>query len=155
MIKRTIAISQSFTVVLTHDDSFWMRIAIDMAKEGSTPFGAVLVDEEGQYVAECNTTKLNGPTAHAEMNVIQKMNQLDFDRTEDLTLYTTVEPCPMCMGAIIWAGIGTVKYGLSIEEVSAYCHQIMIKAEDLVAKSWRDIKVIGGLEKQKCNELWP
>ncbi|MEM9856052.1 MAG: nucleoside deaminase [Bacteroidota bacterium] len=141
--------------MLTHNDSFWMRIAIDIAKEGETPFGAVLADEEGQYVADYNTTKLHGATAHAEMNVIRKMDQLDFDSQEDLTLYTTVEPCPMCMGAIIWAGIGTVKYGLSIEEASKYGNQIMIKAEEVASKSWRNVTITGGLEKQKCKELWP
>ncbi|MEM6523675.1 MAG: nucleoside deaminase [Bacteroidota bacterium] len=137
-----------------HDDSFWMRIAIDAAKGGNTAFGAVLVDEEGQFVADHNTTKLHGPTAHAEMNVINKMQQLDYDEAADLTLYTTVEPCPMCMGAVIWAGIGSVKFGLTIEEVAEHCPQIMIKAEILAEKSWRQVSIKGGLEKQKCRELW-
>ncbi|MEM7109535.1 MAG: nucleoside deaminase [Bacteroidota bacterium] len=138
-----------------HDDSFWMRIAIDVAKEGNTAFGAVLVDEEGQFVADHNTTQLHGPTAHAEMNVINKMQQLDYDEAADLTLYTTVEPCPMCMGAVLWAGIGAVKFGLTIEEAAEKCHQIMIRAEVLVKKSWRTVSIKGGLEKQKCRELWP
>ncbi|MEM7110677.1 MAG: nucleoside deaminase [Bacteroidota bacterium] len=138
-----------------HDDSFWMRIAIDAAKEGNTAFGAVLVDEEGQFVADHNTTKLHGPTAHAEMNVINKMQQLDYDEAADLTLYTTVEPCPMCMGAVLWAGIGSVKFGLTIEEAAEECPQILIKAEVLAEKSWRKVSIKGGLEKQKCMELWP
>ncbi len=131
-----------------------MRVAVDVAKDANTPFGAVLVDEEGQHVAGFNTTKLDGATAHAEMNVIQKMTQLDYDEAEDLVLYTTVEPCPMCMGAIIWAGIGSVKYGLSIEEVSAYTKQIMIESLELAKKSWREVMITGGLEKEKCLELW-
>ena len=69
-----------------HDNGFWMRMAIDLAKEGRTAFGAVLVDEEGNYVGAFNTTKLHGPVAHAEINVIGKMEQLDYDIPEDLTI---------------------------------------------------------------------
>ena len=131
-----------------------MRVAIDVATEAGTPFGAVLVDEEGQHVAGFNSTQLEGPTAHAEMNAIWKMEQLDYDNPEDLILYTTVEPCPMCMGAIIWAGIGSIKYGLSIQDVSEFTKQIMIHAEELTEKSWRQISIAGGLEKEKCLALW-
>ncbi|MEM6359857.1 MAG: nucleoside deaminase [Bacteroidota bacterium] len=136
------------------DDSFWMRVAIDVAAEANTPFGAVLVDEEGQHVAGFNSTKLDGATAHAEMNVVRKMDQLDYDNAEDLILYTTVEPCPMCMGAVIWAGIGSVKYGLSIDEVTEFTKQIKLPSTELAKRSWRSILITGGVEKEKCFELW-
>lgn len=136
------------------DDSFWMRIAVDVAAEAGTPFGAVIVDEEGQHVAGFNSTKLDGATGHAEMNVIRKMDQLDYDNSEDLILYTTVEPCPMCMGAIIWAGIGSVKYGLSIEEVTEFTKQIKLTSKELAEKAWRSILITGGIEKERCLELW-
>ena len=136
------------------DDSFWMRVAIDVAAEAATPFGAVLVDEEGQHVAGFNSTKLDGATAHAEMNVVRKMDQLDYDNAEDLILYTTVEPCPMCMGAIIWAGIGSVKYGLSIDEVTEFTKQIKLPSTQLAERAWRSILITGGIEKERCLQLW-
>lgn len=54
------------------DIEFWMKMAIDLAKESKTPFGAVIMDPEGQYVSGYNTTILDGAVAHAEINALQK-----------------------------------------------------------------------------------
>ncbi|MCA6075634.1 nucleoside deaminase [Fulvivirga sedimenti] len=137
-----------------HDNRFWMRMAIDLAKEGKTAFGAVLVDEEGNYVGAFNTTKLHGPVAHAEINVIGKMEQLDYDIPEDLTLYSTVEPCPMCMGAILWAGIGTLVYGASIADAAQHGRQILIKSSTVADASWYDIEICSGIEREACLDLF-
>ncbi|MCX2746145.1 nucleoside deaminase [Mangrovivirga sp. M17] len=139
--------------MISHDDDFWMKMAIDIAKESKTPFGAVLVDSEGQQVAMPNTSKADGPTAHAEMNVLRRMDELDYDYPEDLTLYSTVEPCPMCMGAIIWAGIGTLVYGASINDAAKYSNQIMVSCNELVQRSNADILIKGGYMADECNAL--
>lgn len=139
--------------MISHDDSFWMRMAIDLANEGKTPFGAVLVDEEGQQVGAFNTTINDGPTAHAEMNVIKKMYKLDYDHAEALTLYTTVEPCPMCTGAIIWAEIGTLCYGASIKDASSYLPQIDVPSRDIIAASGKNITIRKYIEQDACIEL--
>jgi tRNA(Arg) A34 adenosine deaminase TadA len=139
--------------MISHDDSFWMRMAIDLANEGRTAFGAVLIDGEGGHVGGFNTTKLHGPTAHAEMNVINRMDELDYDETAELTLYTTVEPCPMCMGAIIWAGIGKVVYGASIADAASVGKQISISSAQVAEASWQDIHIVGGVEQPDCLEL--
>jgi len=139
--------------MLEHDDGFWMRMAIDMAREGRTSFGAVLIDGEGGHAGAFNTSRLHGPTAHAEINVIRRMEELDYDDAAELTLYTTVEPCPMCMGAIVWAGIGKVIFGASIEDAALAGHQIRIKAKEIAAASWRHIRIEGGIEHERCLEL--
>ncbi|NMM48449.1 nucleoside deaminase [Marinigracilibium pacificum] len=140
--------------MITHDDNFWMKMAIDIARDSRSPFGAVLVDCEGQQIAMPNTTLLDGPTAHAEMNVIRRMNELDYDDPEDLTLYTTVEPCPMCMGAIIWAGIGTLIYGASIKHASKFTNQILVSSEEIVNNSNSMLITHGGFMAEECEKLF-
>ena len=82
-------------------------------KEGG-PFGAVIIDKEGNIIAEGNNRVLcsNDPTAHAEVVAIrtacEKLKTYDLS---DYILYTSCEPCPMCLSAIIWANIKTVYYG--------------------------------------------
>ena len=133
---------------------FWMKIAIDLAKESKTPFGAVLIDPDGQHVSGYNTTILDGAVAHAEINVIKKMKQLDYDRAEELTLVTTVEPCPMCMSAIIWAGIGEVIYGCDIPTASKYGKQIDIREKTVAAESWYAPVISGGILASECEKLF-
>lgn len=139
--------------MIHHDDNFWMKMAIDIANEGKTPYGAVLVDLEGQQVSAFNTVKLDGPWAHAEMNVLKKMAQLDYDHPEDLTLYSTVEPCPMCMSAILWSKIGKVVFGASITDAKAFYNQIEISSKDVARAGWYGIMIQADVERDACYEL--
>ena len=103
--------------MITEQDKQFMREAIRLANEsverGGGPFGAVIV-KDGEIVAgSSNSVTIdNDPTAHAEVNTIRKACQML--RTFDLsgcTIYTSCEPCPMCLGAIYWARIGKIFYG--------------------------------------------
>lgn len=82
-------------------------------KEGG-PFGAVIVDKEGNVISNGNNKVLKekDPTAHAEIIAIReackKLNTYDLS---GYILYTSCEPCPMCLSAIIWSNIKTVYYG--------------------------------------------
>lgn len=82
-------------------------------KEGG-PFGAVIIDKDGNVIANGNNQVLlqNDPTAHAEIvairNACKVLNTYDLS---DYILYTSCEPCPMCLSAIIWSNIKTVYYG--------------------------------------------
>ena len=96
----------------------WMKIAYDEATEGMLaneggPFGAVIIQGDQMIAAAHNEVlKNNDPTAHAEINAIRKASeQLERYDLSDCVLYTTSKPCPMCLGAIFWARIGTVYYG--------------------------------------------
>jgi len=96
----------------------WMKIAYNEATEGMLandggPFGTVIVHNDKVIAAAHNEVlKTNDPTAHAEINAIRIASQElgSFDLSE-CTLYCTCKPCPMCLGAIFWARIGTVYYG--------------------------------------------
>jgi len=132
----------------------WMQKAITQAQLGQTPFGAVIVKSDEEYVLTYNTTADDGPQAHAEMNAIKRLNQLKPYQAKDLKLYTTVEPCPMCMSALVWAGIGHLIYGASIEDAAQLGHQIHISSQDIADKAWYSINITPEVERQACLSLF-
>jgi guanine deaminase len=91
-----------------------------LAGEGG-PFGATVV-RDGRIVASGHNQviKTLDPTAHAEIVAIRAANQIlgSYDLS-DCELYATAYPCPMCLGAILWARIKTVYYGCDLEQVGA------------------------------------
>jgi guanine deaminase len=105
----------------------WMQEAIDSAKEGvdarhGGPFGACVV-KEGKLIAVGHNTVLrdHDPTCHAEMNAIRAAaKKLGTHVLDDCELYTTAEPCPMCLSAILWARIPHVKVGVPREVAAKY-----------------------------------
>lgn len=100
---------------MNHQD--FMRRAIALSREsvrrGGGPFGAVITKGD-QIVAEAsNSVTLDGdPTAHAEVNCIRKAaRELGTFNLQGCDIYTSCEPCPMCLGAIYWARLDHVYYG--------------------------------------------
>jgi len=83
------------------------------------PFGAIIVDQKGKIISKGNNKVLteNDPTAHAEIVAIREackvLNTYDLS---NYILYTSCEPCPMCLSAIIWSNIKTVYYGCTKED---------------------------------------
>ena len=103
-------------------DEYYMRIALAEAAEayeaGEIPIGAVIT-VNGKIIARAHnrTEALNDVTAHAEMQAITSAAEyLGGKYLPDCTLYVTVEPCPMCAGAIGWSQIRRVVYGASDEK---------------------------------------
>ncbi len=101
----------------------YMRMAINEAKKGikeghGGPFGAVIV-KDNKVVAKGHNLvlKTNDPTNHGEMMAIHKAcKKLQTYDLSGCEIYTTGEPCPMCMAAILWANIDKVYYGCSISD---------------------------------------
>ena len=100
---------QQETNHITEQDKMFMREAIRLAdesvKNGGGPFGAVIVRDGKIIAGRSNSVTLNNdPTAHAEVNTIREACRLlgTFDLS-DCVIYTSCEPCPMCLGAIYWA----------------------------------------------------
>ena len=132
----------------------FMGIAIVAAAEGATPYGCVIVNKNTQeYLVACNLTKSEGKTAHAEMQALRELNSRDWDPA-DLVMVTTGEPCPMCMGAIIWCGVKQIVYGLSIDKISKYHNQIMLNAQEVINASWQEIDIVGPVKEQECIALF-
>src|SRR5699024_8014424 len=98
-------------------DEVYMQLAIEEAKKaeavGEVPIGAVMVYEEQVIAKGHNHRETNQTTlSHAELIVIQQANEeIGSWRLEDCTLYVTLEPCPMCAGAIVQSRVKRVVYG--------------------------------------------
>ena len=136
------------------DHEYWMDKAISQAKLSDTPYGAVVVNRDDDFIKAYNTVATDGATAHAEMNALYKLQELNYEEAKNLTLYTTVEPCPMCMSAVVWAGIGTVVYGASIDDAAQFGNQIFISSDEVVRQSWYDLALVKGIERDNCMQLF-
>jgi guanine deaminase len=142
----------------------FMQRAIDLSIEGSSkdkggPFGAVVV-KDGKIVGESynRVTSTNDPTAHAEVMAIRDAckNLETFDLS-GCELYTSCEPCPMCLGAIYWAKFDKVYYGNTREDAAkSGFNDSFIYDEIPLPLSERKIKMeeLGQKEAQKAFQLW-
>ncbi len=126
----------------------WMRYALTEARkafeEGEVPVGAVIVHDD-QVIASAHNMRetLKDPTAHAEMIAMtQASESLSSWRLLDCTLYVTLEPCPMCAGAILQARLPRVFYGATDPKGGA-CHTLYQLTND--PRLNHQSIVIGGL----------
>lgn len=134
----------------------WMRQALLQAQaafdEGEVPIGAVVVHGE-RIVGEAHNQRetLNDPTAHAEMIALtQAAEALGTWRLEDCALYVTLEPCPMCAGAVVQARVPTVVYGAADPKAGA-CHTLYSITDD--PRLNHRATVIGGIRQDECSAI--
>ena len=132
-------------------DEQYMRRALDEARqaleEGEIPIGAVVV-AKGKIISRAHnqTETLNDVTAHAEMLAITAAsNALGGKYLTDCTLYVTVEPCPMCAGAIGWAQVPRIVYGAADEKrgYRRYAPNVLHPRAN----------AIGGILEEECRQL--
>jgi guanine deaminase len=142
-------------------DQDFMRLAIKVAQAGiatgQSPFGAVIARGD-IVVAETHNTVWRDldPSAHAEVNCIRQAATAL--RTIDLsacTLYSTCEPCPMCLSATHWSKITRVVFGASIADAAqAGFQELHVAAIDLVQMGRSPIRVEAGLLRDECAALF-
>jgi tRNA(Arg) A34 adenosine deaminase TadA len=108
-------------------DAHFLRRSFDVARRsmthGNHPFGAILVDAGGKVLIECENGYMpaHDGTAHAErLLATEACRTLPADVLAKATMYSSAEPCAMCAGAIYWAGIGRLVYGLSEHRLRDY-----------------------------------
>ncbi len=138
-----------------------MRMAIEKTREGiaagQSPFGAVIVRESEVIASTHNTVwRDTDPTAHAEVNCLRSaaaaLSTIDLS---GCTMYSTCEPCPMCLAAIHWAKIDRVVFGATIADAAAAgFHELYVAAEELAAMGRSPLKVEGGLLREECAALF-
>ncbi len=145
------------TLELDHERH--MRRAIALTNNSpKLPFGAVIVHREsGEPVAEgWNRSKIN-PIWHGEIDALNAHFRAGHQiASSELVLYTTAEPCPMCMSAILWSGISMVVFGTSIRFLQKHgWRQMGLLAEELVSRSpaWK-CTIISGVLEDECNALF-
>jgi tRNA(Arg) A34 adenosine deaminase TadA len=143
----------------TETDLLHLRRAIALAVQaraaGQHPFGALVVDESGEVLAEaenhCRPPE-GDPTQHAETVAVRRVARMaSRERLARATLYTSAEPCAMCAGAIYWANIGRVVYALSesklleITGANAENPTLSLPCREVFARGQRRIEVLGPL----------
>lgn len=137
--------------ILLEEDLYYMQQALKEAQlayeEGEVPIGAIVVGGgrilgKGHNLVE----KLHDPSAHAEMLAITAACQaLNSKLLSNCTLYVTIEPCPMCAGAIHWARLGRIVYGAREEKFGYLRHSPNI----IHGRT----KVLGGILEEEAKEL--
>jgi tRNA(Arg) A34 adenosine deaminase TadA len=112
--------NSSSTMSTSERDEYFLRRSFEVARRamthGNHPFGAILVDQTGNVLIEAENGYMpsRDGTAHAErLLATQACTTLSPEVLAKATLYSSAEPCAMCAGAIYWAGIGRLVYGLS------------------------------------------
>src|SRR5438094_2191249 len=134
----------------------WMREALRAARDAQArdevPIGAcVVVGQEMVAVAGNRTRTDCDPTAHAEIIALRKAAQrVDNYRLADATVYSTIEPCAMCAGALIQARVPLLVYGARDEKAGAVDSHFQICSSD---KLNHRIEVISGVLQAECREL--
>jgi tRNA(adenine34) deaminase len=135
----------------------WMQVALNRAiaagHAGEVPVGAVLVDGTGVAIAEAENRRErdHDPTAHAEIVALRQAGQvLKSWHLESCTLYVTLEPCPMCAGAIILARLGTLVYGA--DDLKAGAVRSVLNLPDSAASN-HHLTVLGGILETPCRQV--
>lgn len=139
------------------NDECYMRQAMTIAQANRRhPFGAVIVDPtHNQTISEGVNRASENPLWHAEIVAINN-GAAKAPNWSQLTLYTTAEPCPMCMSAILWTGIGRVVFGTSISTLrSLGWNQIQLSAQSIINASHHPQTVLTeGCLREECDQLF-
>lgn len=116
------------------------------------PVGAVVVDSSGVVASAHNLRRsLNDPTAHAEILALREAARLKGTwHLSDCTLYVTLEPCPMCAGALVNARVGTLVYGAADPKAGA-CGTLYTITND--PRLNHEVRVISGVLQDECAEV--
>jgi tRNA(adenine34) deaminase len=139
------------------EDERWMALALKEAarayEEGEVPVGAVIVAPDGRLLGKAHNQReaLKDPTAHAEMIAItQAAHALDSWRLADAILYVTLEPCPMCAGALVNARLGRLVFGAWDPKAGA-CGTLYDIARD--RRLNHRVPTTGGVLARECGEI--
>jgi tRNA(adenine34) deaminase len=142
---------------MVESDDYYMGQALAQAREalaaGEVPVGAVVVGPEGEILARAHNRPigLNDPTAHAEVLALRQAGaRLGNYRLPGLTLYVTIEPCIMCVGALLLARVRRVVFGAADPKAGA-CGSLYRIPED--PRLNHRLEVTGGVREEECREL--
>ena len=132
--------------------------ARSLRTERPRPFGAAVVrTRSGEVLLQAlnNVAAEFDPSAHAEVRAIRlATKRLKKVSLAGYTLYSTCEPCPMCMSAALWAGLDRLVYGATIEDANRHFNQIQISAIEVVSRSDMTCAVEGPFLRDDCYGLF-
>lgn len=142
------------------DQAFLTRVfalAQHSRDEGHHPFAAIVVDADGNVIAEAMNDSATERTAHAEMNVLRAASRLHGPTVlSGATLYSNAEPCAMCAGGAYWCGVGRVVYGMSEASLLVLTGSdpenptLSLPCREVFARGQRPTEVIGPLREDEA-----
>jgi tRNA(Arg) A34 adenosine deaminase TadA len=122
------------------------------------PFGALIVhSRSGDRLMRATNAVMreNDPSAHAETRTVRlACKKLKRPSLAGYTMYSTCEPCPMCMANALWARLDRVVYGATIEDANRHCLQIHIPAKEVARRADMSCQVEGPVLRELCNTLF-
>src|SRR5216117_2354941 len=141
-------------------DKSFLKHAIELARQaraaGNHPFGALLVLDGRVVLTARNTVATDrDPTAHAETNLVTSaIRQFSSDQIRRSVLYTSCEPCAMCVGKMYWAGIRSVVYALSSDELALLAgRDFLIPCKELFDRALETVIVTGPILRDEAREV--
>jgi len=143
-------------VIFVYDNEFFMSIALELAREagaaGEAPVGCIVVDSSGNVIGRGRNRreKTKSALAHAEIEAIENACKITGDwRLDGCSIYVTLEPCPMCAGAVIMSRIGRLYYGAR-DELTGSCGSVVNMFMESYGQS---TQVTGGILADECGRL--
>jgi len=140
-----------------HDDEYYMDLALAQARlaleSGEVPVGAVLVDTAGRLLAQARNMQVHivDPSAHAEILALREgARRMGNYRLTTATIYVTIEPCPMCAGALVHARIRRLVFGTA-DPKSGACGSLYNLVQDSRLNHCMD--VAQGVRGRECREM--
>lgn len=138
-------------------DKEYMNLAIELSKKADYPYGAVIVkDNKIIGRSDANTTVSKSGFSHAELRAIEDAmdhlgGHLCAEGGNGATIYSSCEPCAMCMGAILYTGISRLVYGATLEDSKECVNEILAHSKDVAdACSNRKIEIIPEFEREEA-----
>ena len=129
-----------------------------LATERPVPFGALIVNTKtGKPLQKAvnAVARENDPSCHAELRTVRlACKKLKSASLRGYTMYSTCEPCPMCMAILLWSGIDRVVFGATIADANRHCRQIHIPAAEVVDRSDMQCEVLGPVERDLAYTLF-
>jgi tRNA(Arg) A34 adenosine deaminase TadA len=129
-----------------------------MSTAHPSPFGALIVNTKtGERLLRATNAVMreNDPSSHAEVRTVRlACKKLKSPSLAGYTLYSTCEPCPMCMSNALWARLDRVVFGATIADANRYCLQIHVPAKEVARRSDMKCKVEGPMLRELCNSLF-
>jgi len=122
------------------------------------PFGALIVDStSGKRLMRATNSVMreSDPSSHAELRTVRlACKKLKSPRLAGYTMYSTCEPCPMCMANALWARLDRIVFGATIADANRHCLQIHIPAKEVARRSDISCRVEGPVLRDLCNTLF-
>ena len=142
---------------MSRNDEYYMDLALELARkaadEDDIPVGAVVTDADGVVIGEGRNRRRieHDPTAHAEIVAIREAaRKLGVWNLSGCTLYVTLEPCPMCAGALVQSRISRLVFGCADAKAGA-CGTLMNVAAD--GRLFHRLKITSGVREQECRTI--